>query len=59
LARAKRVDQARAATEEEIFYGRPMPLEKMPNHERTFWLDGLQVQNCVCAPRLFEGFGKH
>ena len=31
---AKRLDQARAAAEEEIFYGRPMPLEKTPN-QRT------------------------
>ena len=31
---AKRVEKARAAAEEEIFYGRPMPLEKTPN-QRT------------------------
>jgi len=30
---AKRVDQARAGAEEEIFYGRPMPLEKTPNQQ--------------------------
>jgi len=31
---AKRVEQARTAAEEEIFYGRPMPLEKTPD-QRT------------------------
>jgi len=29
---AKRVDQTRAAAEEEIFCGQPMPLEQTPNH---------------------------
>jgi uncharacterized protein DUF6498 len=34
---AKRVDQTRAAAEEEIFCGQPMPLEQTPNQRTDVW----------------------